>query len=208
MQPQKSRNARVLCRARVCAIIFSNPALPDGAKGDTQSLERTKETLTFKRAVSADLPEVLALFQAATKRMDEQGIPQWDEVYPNREVLGCDISRGELTVCRVDGKIVCVFVLSERYDEEYVQGSWRFPGSRFYVLHRLCVHPAFQNRRIAARSMDYIEETLKGEGVESVRLDAFSLNPYALRLYESRGYEKAGEVNFRKGLFFLYEKKL
>lgn len=171
-------------------------------------MEQTIDTLIFERAVPADLPEVLALFQAATKHMDEQGIPQWDEIYPNREVLESDIARGELTVGRIGGKIACVFVLSERYDEEYAQGRWRFPGSRYCVLHRLCVHPAFQNRRVAARTMDSIEAALKSDGIEFVRLDAFSLNPYALRLYESRGYEKAGEVTFRKGLFYLYEKKL
>jgi ribosomal protein S18 acetylase RimI-like enzyme len=171
-------------------------------------MERNSQTLHFERAVSADLPEVLALFQAATKRMNEQGIPQWDEIYPNREVLDSDIARGELTVGRTEGKIACVFVLSEQYDEEYAQGRWRFPNSRFCILHRLCVHPDFQHRKVAARAMDYIEETLKSEGVESVCLDAFSLNPYALRLYESRGYERAGQVNFRKGLFYLYEKQL
>lgn len=197
-----------MCRARVCVIIFSNTALPDGMKGDTQPLEQTMETLIFERAVPADLPEVLALFQAATKQMDEQNIPQWDDLYPNREILASDIARGELTVCRVGENIACVFVLSIQFDEEYVQGFWRYPDARFCVLHRLCVHPAFQNRRVAQRAMDYIEQTLKSKGFESVRLDAFSLNPYALRLYESRGYEKVGEVTFRKGLFYLYEKKL
>ena len=164
--------------------------------------------MTFERAVPSDLPEVLRLFQAATKHMDEQGIPQWDEVYPNREVLSEDISRGELTVGRIGGKIACVFVLSARHDDEYAQGRWRYPESRFCVLHRLCVHPDFQHRRIAARAMDFIEDALRESGFETIRLDAFSQNPYALRLYESRGYEKIGEVRFRKGLFYLYEKKL
>lgn len=171
-------------------------------------MERNSQTLHFERAVPADLPEVLRLFQAATKHMDEQGIPQWDEIYPNREVLGEDIAREELYLCRIEDKIACVFVLSEHCDEEYAAGTWRSPESRFCVLHRLCVHPDFQHRKVAARAMDYIEESLRQAGVESVRLDAFSLNPYALRLYESRGYQKAGQVHFRKGLFYLYEKQL
>jgi ribosomal protein S18 acetylase RimI-like enzyme len=56
--------------------------------------------------------------------------------------------------------------------------------------------------------MAFIEETLRARGVKAVRLDAFSLNPFALRLYERLGYEKTGEVTFRKGLFYLYEKDL
>ena len=164
--------------------------------------------MEFRKARSRDLQELMALFRAATEAMDAQGIPQWDEIYPNREVLGEDIAREELYLCRIEDKIACVFVLSEHCDEEYAAGTWRSPESRFCVLHRLCVHPDFQHRKVAARAMDYIEESLRQAGVESVRLDALSLNPYALRLYESRGYERAGQVRFRKGLFYLYEKQL
>jgi hypothetical protein len=40
----------------------------------------------------------------------------------------------------------------------------------------------------------------------AIRLDAFTLNPGAIRLYEGRGYRKAGSVRFRKGMFNCYEK--
>lgn len=56
--------------------------------------------------------------------------------------------------------------------------------------------------------MRFIESTFLGNGIQAVRLDAFSLNPYALRLYERLGYRKTGEVTFRKGVFYLYEKEL
>jgi ribosomal protein S18 acetylase RimI-like enzyme len=53
-----------------------------------------------------------------------------------------------------------------------------------------------------------IEELLREKGVESIRLDAFSLNPVALGMYNRLGYKKVGEVIWRKGLFYLFEKKL
>ena len=40
----------------------------------------------------------------------------------------------------------------------------------------------------------------------SIRLDAFSKNNRSLNLYEKNKYEKVGEVKFRKGLFYCYEK--
>lgn len=43
---------------------------------------------------------------------------------------------------------------------------------------------------------------------ESVRLDVFSKNPYAIRLYENNSYEKRGNVCWRKGEFYLMEKKI
>lgn len=56
--------------------------------------------------------------------------------------------------------------------------------------------------------MELIESIIQSKGIETIRLDAFSQNPIALRMYENLGYKKVGEVNFRKGLFYLYEKKI
>ncbi|MOA35168.1 hypothetical protein D3C78_1565980 [compost metagenome] len=53
-----------------------------------------------------------------------------------------------------------------------------------------------------------IEDLVKQMGLETIRLDAFSQNPYALRMYEKLHYRTVGEVQWRKGLFYLMEKKL
>ena len=42
----------------------------------------------------------------------------------------------------------------------------------------------------------------------SVRLDVYSENPYALRLYQGNGYMKRGYADWRKGRFFMMEKQL
>lgn len=164
--------------------------------------------ISFCKAEPENLDEIVMLFRAAIRRMDDQEIPQWDEIYPSAEVLTDDLARGELYAGTTGGRIACAFTLSPRCDPEYTLGAWRRPDSRYCVIHRLCVHPSFQHRRAAAQAMAFIEDTLRSQGFESVRLDAFSLNPYALRLYERLGYEKTGEVTFRKGLFYLYEKAL
>ncbi|HRX57474.1 MAG TPA: GNAT family N-acetyltransferase [Eubacteriales bacterium] len=164
--------------------------------------------IAFCKARADDLGEIVRLFRAAIRHMDAQGIPQWDEIYPSAEVLADDLARDELYAGTAGGRIVCAFTLSPRCDPEYALAAWRRPDSRYCVVHRLCVHPDFQHRRAAAQAMAFIEDTLRTQAFESVRLDAFSLNPYALRLYERLGYEKTGEVTFRKGLFYLYEKAL
>ena len=50
--------------------------------------------MDFSFASRKDLPELLALFQAATRSMDAQGIHQWDEIYPDKTVLSEDIECG------------------------------------------------------------------------------------------------------------------
>lgn len=108
----------------------------------------------------------------------------------------------------VDNKIACAFVLNSDYDEEYINGNWKYRNESFSIVHRLCVNPDFQNQGIGTHSMILIEKMLREDGIESIRLDAFSLNQFALRLYEKIGYIRVGEANWRKGLFYLYEKKI
>lgn len=54
----------------------------------------------------------------------------------------------------------------------------------------------------------HIENNLREQGVSSIRLDAFTQNPYALKMYQSIVYHITGEVNFRKGRFYLMEKEI
>ena len=78
----------------------------------------------------------------------------------------------------------------------------------FYVIHRLCVNPKFQNQGIGTQTMKHIEKQVLSKGIDVIRLDAFTLNPFALKMYEKLGYTKVGDVNWRKGKFHLMEKKL
>ena len=161
-----------------------------------------------RKAAAADLPEVVRLFAGAIRRMDENGIPQWDEIYPDEAILAEDIAAGNMYVYIIGGRIAAVFVLNREFDPEYVKGDWRYPNSDFAVVHRLCVSTDFQHMGVAASAMRAAEAILKNGGVESIRLDAFPRNPYAIKLYEKLGYVKTGECDFRKGRFYLYEKKI
>ena len=164
--------------------------------------------MEYRIALPFDLPDILRIYRSAIRQMDDRGIHQWDEVYPSENTLSDDIAREEMFCGSLDGRIAAVFTLNTRQDGEYKTGLWQYGNLRYAVVHRLCVDPAHQNRGIGAQSMEYAENALRSGGIEAVRLDAFSQNAAALKLYEKLGYEKVGEVTFRKGLFYLFEKKL
>lgn len=56
--------------------------------------------------------------------------------------------------------------------------------------------------------MIHIENELRKKNIETIRLDAFSENIYAIKMYEKLGYVNVGEANWRKGKFYLLEKKI
>ncbi len=163
--------------------------------------------LTLTTAHPGDIEAVAAIFRRAIDAMDAKGIYQWDDIYPNKAILESDISSGEMRLVCDDERITGAVVLNDRQDAEYTQGDWFFrePAA---VVHRLCIDPAYQHHGYGRQTIGLAEAALRDCGFQSVRLDAFSQNPYALRLYQSLGYRKAGEVHYRKGLFYLYEKSL
>jgi ribosomal protein S18 acetylase RimI-like enzyme len=173
-------------------------------KGD----ELMSRELLLRKANLEDLNDIIDIFKNAIKVMDNNGIHQWDNVYPNEEILNEDILSNDMFLCELENQIASVFVLNQDCDEEYSNGSWQYKEASYFVIHRLCVNPVFQGKGIGTRTMLLIEEFLRNKSIETIRLDAYSLNPIALKMYEKLGYKKVGRVNWRKGLFYLYEKKI
>ncbi|MDR2713197.1 MAG: GNAT family N-acetyltransferase [Clostridiales bacterium] len=154
-----------------------------------------------------DLELIVALYEEAAGVMRREGIDQWDEIYPDRITLEQDLLRGEMFLL-IKEQPLAAMTLSAYQDEEYSQVNWAFCQGRALVLHRLCISPAFWGRGLAGQMMDFAEQWGRDQGFSTLRLDTFTTNPRALRLYQSRGYHLAGQVLFRKGLFNCYEKKI
>lgn len=183
--------------------------------------------LTYRQAVPSDLENIVAVFHSAVAAMENSHIFQWDELYPTQEDFSEDIAKGQMYIGMRDGTespgcdgsrakagkkadsgICVVFVLNQEVDEQYAKGNWKYITDNFLVIHRLCVNPECQNQGIGTAAMKYIEEMAVNRGYTAIRLDVFSCNPYALKLYHGSGYTIAGEVHFRKGLFYLMEKPI
>lgn len=155
-----------------------------------------------------DFVSVWKIFSNAVKHMNETGIYQWDEIYPNQENIRSDIENGQLYVLTEQEIPIAAAVLNEQQEPEYDALSWRYRKGKIAVLHRLCVSPSHQNNGLGKKTVLLAEQELLRMGYSILRLDAFSENPYALKMYESLGYSRVGEVHFRKGRFYCYEKLL
>lgn len=55
-------------------------------------------------------------------------------------------------------------------------------------------------------TMQYIEDEIHQSNVEAIRLDAFTENPHALKLYHDLEFNIVGHADWRKGRFYLMEK--
>lgn len=154
----------------------------------------------------SQLNAVMDLVDAVIKGLKNQGIDQWDEIYPDRSCMEKDLKSGELCLAIHNCAIVGSITLNTYQESAYASANWTL--DRPAVIHRLMVHPNFQGRGLAKTLMHWAESKARSEGLKSIRLDAFTANPNAMAFYQNLGYHRCGECRFRKGIFALFEKSL
>jgi GNAT superfamily N-acetyltransferase len=165
--------------------------------------------LTIGLADDSDVDRVMHLVRDCIAAMRAAGIDQWDDIYPSRATIEADVQDATLYAAHDPaGSLLGVIVLNERQSPEYANVPWSLTAGGVAVVHRLMVDPRHQGLGIARALMAFAEALLRSRGYQVIRLDAFSLNPRALRLYERLGYRDAGPVTLRKGVFRCFEKSL
>lgn len=165
-------------------------------------------TLTVRQATSADRDALLALVTACIDGMRARQIDQWDEQYPNAIAIDRDLSQGTAYVGVQGDTLVAMIVVNDYQDPEYADVAWQYSEGSVAVVHRLMVHPDAEGRGLARVMMAFAEQLAAELGHRIIRLDAFSRNPRALRLYHTLDYRDAGTIRLRKGIFHCFEKRL
>jgi len=167
------------------------------------------KNVVVRPAHADDLPRVGELLRDCVAGMRAAGIDQWDDVYPTPAMLGADVRDGALYVASAAARpVAAVFAIDEHQEPEYARVPWAARAGRVCVVHRLMVHPSCQGRGLGPLLMRFAESRARRLGYEALRLDAFTANPRALRLYAGLGYRDAGSVTLRKGSFRCFEKEL
>jgi len=158
------------------------------------------------RARAEHIPVIGTMVTGCISAMEARDIFQWDSLYPTVDDFTSDYEDGVLYTVHSDGEIAGCLCINEYQCPEYAEGDWK--GTSFMVVHRLLVAPQFQGMGIGRQAMLFAEKMTRNNGKASIRLDAFTLNPMAVRLYQRLGYLQRGCVRFRKGMFHLFEKQV
>ena len=166
--------------------------------------------MPIRPATHEDLASLALLVRRVVPLMRAEGNFQWDDSYPNAEVFGQDIQRGQLWVAEIDGHIAGVVAITGDPEPDYIQADWDHSGPAL-ILHRLAVDPEFRGTGVARALMQQAEDVAQAQGVFVIRVDTNIENQATQQLFPRLGYRFAGEISLRMrpGLRFLcYEKRL
>ncbi len=148
--------------------------------------------MIYAKVEAPQLNEAFALYRAAIDDMHARGLYQWNwGVYPNEDILREDVALGRLYRLDADGRFAAVFALCVGQGSEYDEVPWQY-GVNPVCLHRLALAPGSQGKGYAKDILDFVKEEGRRLGCDCLRVDTYSENKRALKLFASATVREAG----------------
>ena len=164
--------------------------------------------MIIRKANKTDLENIMLMYKSCVAGMVENGIDQWDETYPNTEIISEDLNVGTYYVSEMDGTIIAGINIDKNQDDTYLALDWEDKSDSFLVVHRLGVKEEFWNKKIGKDLMLFTEKLVIEKGLKSIRLDTYSGNPKAMEFYRRLGYTELGTIDLKpeKDKYYCFEK--
>ncbi|MFZ4435669.1 MAG: GNAT family N-acetyltransferase [Flavobacterium psychrophilum] len=161
----------------------------------------------FRVARLDDLPQIWTILQQAILRRKTDGSNQWQDGYPNLDVVAHDIAKEVGYVLTHNDKIIayCAILINDEPEYANLEGKW-LTNSDFVVFHRIAVADEYLGQGLARLMFDHIESFARQHHIYSIKADTNFDNAAMLHLFAQTGYVYCGEVYFRGSARKAFEK--
>jgi GNAT superfamily N-acetyltransferase len=161
----------------------------------------------FRRAITSEIPEIWDILQQAIARRKKDGSNQWQDGYPNPEVVQKDIDKNAGFVLTEGQTIVGygALLINDEPEYEKIEGKW-LTTDDFVVFHRVAISENHLGKGLATKLVEFIEEFAISNNIYSIKADTNFDNFAMMKVFEKLGYTYCGEVYFRGSSRKAYEK--
>jgi GNAT superfamily N-acetyltransferase len=163
----------------------------------------------FRKAELSEMSPIWEILQQAILRRKEDGSDQWQDGYPNPEVVQKDIEKGEGFVLTAGETIIgySAVLINDEPAYEKIEGKW-LTNDDFVVVHRVAISEKYLGKGLAKMIIKNIEYFALSNSIYSIKADTNFDNIAMMKIFENSGYTYCGEVHFRGSSRKAYEKVL
>ena len=160
--------------------------------------------MTIRKSTLSDLDALMCIFDEARSTIAALGINQWQDGYPNREVISEDIALARSYAVEIDGEVCGTFVTVDdgeiTYDRIY-DGHWLTGDDEqsYVAIHRVAISVKRRGGGISTAIIDHAAEYAKGLGRRSLRIDTHEGNVVMRRMLEKHGFKHCGTIYLQNG---------
>lgn len=163
----------------------------------------------FRKAELSEITPIWVILKDAIARRKQDGSSQWQDGYPNPEVIQKDIEKGHGFIL-VSGKTIigyCAILINDEPAYEAIEGTW-LTNDDFVVVHRVAIASSYLGKGLAKMILKHIENFAVDNSIYSVKADTNFDNLAMIKIFKNSGYTYCGEVYFRGSARKAYEKVL
>ena len=148
-----------------------------------------------------DLIEIMNIIDEGKKFLKNNKVDQWQNGYPNKEVILNDINKNESYVIENNGEVVGTTALSfageKNYDKIY-EGKWISNGP-YAVIHRIAVSKVKGLKNIGTEILKKSEELCISNGINNIKIDTHEDNIPMQKLLLKNNYKYCGVIYLEDG---------
>lgn len=163
----------------------------------------------FRKAIKDDQERIWNIIETAIGRRKEEGSTQWQDGYPNPEVIKADIDKNSGYVLTAGDTVVgyCAILINDEPEYANLKGNW-LSDDDFVLYHRVAVSEEYLGQGLAQKMLKHVEDFARANNIRSIKADTNFDNIGMLRIFEKLGYTHCGEVTFRGSARMAFEKVL
>ncbi len=158
--------------------------------------------MQVRKSTYDDAKRIAEIIGQAQRDLHRRGIDQWQNGYPNAEVIAADIAADHSYVVEAaDGTIVGTAVISFDGEPTYAaiyDGEW-LDDSTYAVIHRIAVADCAKCCGVASLIEQYTRQLCLARGIDDIRIDTHRDNTPMQRFLAKRGYQLCGTILLQSG---------
>ena len=157
--------------------------------------------MQIRKAIPADAEPIMQIFRQAQAGLRIQGVNQWQNGYPNMEIVDADIMSGNCMVCVINSQIAASYVLAFEPEETYehiYSGQWLSEG-QYGVIHRMAAADAYKGRGLGAAMIDWAGQIALARDVHSIKVDTHRDNIPMQNLLRNNKFQYCGIIYLTDG---------
>ena len=157
--------------------------------------------MELRKSTQEDIDRIMEIIKQAQNYFKENNIDQWQNNYPNEEIIKEDISNGESYVLLNNNKIVGTTVISfnreSTYDKIY-EGKW-LTNDKYANIHRIAVDNEYKGQGLSGEILKYVEACCREKGIHSIKGDTHEDNLSMQKFFEKNGFKYCGVIYLEDG---------
>lgn len=158
--------------------------------------------MEFRKAVEEDIDGIMEIIRQAQSYLRGKGVDQWQNNYPNAEIISEDIANNYGYVL-VDGDIIAATVSvsfdGEKTYETIYDGEWLTTNGEFAVVHRIALHNNYKGSGISSEFIKNIEKLCLDKDVHSIKIDTHEENLSMQNLLKKNDFKYCGIIYLEDG---------